>query len=32
MGFSLVVNLFTLVLTGYLVRDVRRQESSTAQM
>jgi hypothetical protein len=32
MGFSLVVNLFALVLTGYLARDVWRQESSTAQM
>jgi hypothetical protein len=32
MGFSLVVNLFALVVAGYLARDVWRQESSTAQM
>jgi Na+/H+-translocating membrane pyrophosphatase len=32
MGFSLVVSLFALVVAGYLVRDVWRQDSSTAQM
>ena len=31
-GFSLVVSLFALVVAGYLVRDVWRQDSSTAQM
>ena len=31
-GFSLVVSLFALVVAGYLVRDVWRQESSTAQI
>jgi hypothetical protein len=29
MGFSLVVSLFALVVAGYLVRDVQRQESGT---
>jgi Na+/H+-translocating membrane pyrophosphatase len=32
MEFRLVVNLFALVVAGYLARDVWRQDSSTAQM
>ena len=32
MGLSLVVSLFAPVVAGYLVRDVWRQDSSTAQM
>jgi Na+/H+-translocating membrane pyrophosphatase len=31
MGFSLVVSLFALVVARYLVRDVWRQDRSTAQ-
>jgi Na+/H+-translocating membrane pyrophosphatase len=31
MGFSLVVSLLALVMAGYLVRDVWRQDRSTAQ-
>jgi Na+/H+-translocating membrane pyrophosphatase len=31
MGFSLVVSLFALVVASYLVRDVWRQDRSTAQ-
>jgi len=31
MGFSLVVSLFALAVAGYLVRDVWRQDSGTAE-
>jgi hypothetical protein len=32
MGFNLVVSLFALLVAGYLVRDVWRQDRRTAQM